>query len=388
MPSELLNSYIGNTPAQSATIQQSQVAMLNSASKNMQNARANIDKTLKTDTFEKKNDKKLLMAGITAGALLLGGGLILLARKGKLGEGCKAFIDKIFKPNDKAAQAAANTVSDATEKAGEAAKKYFQPEIRPEKIIEDTGEILYRAEVLYNPKSVEADVADWVNFRKGLPTLSHLTTGELINPKFNAYEIKPHNYADDTRVFISARDHTRDFANYEVENGVMKRLKSVLQCCTKEPDATMMFELQKNGRCLQTGHFDDGRKYVSFAYANGETYNGSRLGYETVMLVSKGTEFTQSQKDAIRIFKTIDPSIDPKTPVPMYFASATIGDAVPSHSDSELVKRFNKNALLSAISSWAEHSPEFDVDKYMEKAGDTFRTGVKMAKLGNLNQID
>jgi len=60
MPSELLNSYIGNTPAQSATIQQSQVAMLNSASKNMQNARANIDKTLKTDTFEKKNDKKLL----------------------------------------------------------------------------------------------------------------------------------------------------------------------------------------------------------------------------------------------------------------------------------------------------------------------------------------
>lgn len=389
VPSELLNNYILNNGIQNAPVLQTaatQPALQNANIQSQQNAK--IDTAVgKTDTFEKKNNKKAFIGGITAGILILGGGFILLAKKGKLGEGCKNFANKIF--GSKTANNAVDSVQSITGKTEiTGTKQYLLPEICPEKINEETGEILYRAEVSFNPESITDDLNDWAVKRANLSKMSQHTTGCPINPVFSEFEIKPHSYIDDTRIFVSARDYTRDFANYEIENGAMKRLNGTIQECTKEPSATEMFDIQKNKRCLQAGHFDDGRKYVSFAYTNGETYENGRMGYETVMLVSNSTEFTQSQKDAIRIFKTIADDADPKTPIPMYLASATTGGAKICGSDSELVKRFNKNALLSAISSWAEHSPEFDADKYIEKAGDTFRTGYKCKRLGNLNQID
>ena len=387
MPSELLNNCISKM--QSAPVSQTAVTqpvLQNINVQNQQNTKANTV-IQKTDTFEKSN-KKALMGGIAAGTLILGGGFILLAKKSKLGEGCKAFIDKIFKPHDKVVQNAAESAQNISNKTEPAAEKYLPPEICPEKIGDETDEILYRAKVPYESKSIADDLNNWMIYRESLPKMSQTTTGNPINPVFSEFEIKPHNYADDTKIFISARDYTRDFANYEVENGVMKRLKKPIQESTKECSASLMFEMQKNKRCLQTGHFDNGKKYVTFAYTNGETYENGRLGYETVMLVSNGSEFTQAQKDAIRIFKTLDDNLSPTTPLPLYFASATAANAEISKLDSELVKRFNKNTLLSAISSWAENSPKFDVDEYIKKAGDTFRTGLKCARLGNLNQID
>ena len=70
-------------------------------------------KPMPNDKFEKSNKSKkgLIVAGSIGASLVAFGGFVMLAKKGKLGEGCKEFVDKIFKSNKSKVQ---SNVPDAT----------------------------------------------------------------------------------------------------------------------------------------------------------------------------------------------------------------------------------------------------------------------------------
>lgn len=315
------------------------------------------------------NNKKIIKTAAIAGALVaFSAAFIFLGKKGKLGETCKEFINKFFNSSSKTApDIKSKTVAQTS---SEEVKKYLAPEAGNVKIYK----------VICNSESVEADVAQWKKLYDEAPELN--CEGKSLNVKFNEFEIKPHNYKDDTDVFIHRRDYGEDFASYKLENGLMTECKNpcAVPESTREAHAGRYFEFQPNGRCLQTGHFDDGRKYVTFSFFNGEVVDRTRGSLETVMLVSKDNNFTQSQKDVISIFALMgDRKFEPGKATPLSFATIN-PDKNNLYAPCENCHTFrtNKNALLSAISSWAQNLGNFDVDDFISKTGDTFRTGAKM----------
>jgi len=352
MPSELLNNYILNNKAmaQTASLAQTSEKRINSTPK--------IETKSDSAVFHKEDNKKIAPK-IIIGALFLGGGFILLAKKGKLGEGCKSFIDKIFKPHNKPAQTAAHNIETAAkniqgaaEKAETSVKKYLPPEISPQ------GNSM---QVQYNPKSIADDVADWAALHKSMPKeTEYMHDGKHlpINREFTEFEIRPHHYIDDTDIFMCSRDYTNDFENYKIEDGLMKQIRGHVTDGIKKQSNIKNFSFQ-NGSGIETGSYDDGRKYVSFVIYNGEIVD-TRPGYEIFTFVSRNNEFTQTQKDIIRIFEGIgDKKFGANIYTPLTFATITpnlrpdeIGQV---HSNYHIIRRTNRNALLSAISSWAEH---------------------------------
>lgn len=384
MSSELLNNYISNKPV----IQPVAITAVQPVQKAQGGT---IDTTVKTDSFEKKSDKKSIIA-ITMGTLLLGGGFILLAKKGKFGEGVQGFINKLF-GGSKTAESAANNkgkirsyddmIEGGSKKAVAANKvannasntsveKKLPPEIFPVKIDENGVKLFEPFEVKYNPKSVADDVSDWTQLHKKMPKNASPGSPLTINQEFMEFEIKPHNYVNDTDIIMTARDYTCDFQTYKIEDGKMSPIngyaKDGIACDINKEDIAFM----KNGYTGQVGHYDDGRKFVSLHFSNGEMVD-TRTGHEIITLVSNGSEFTQAQKDAIRIFKTLgDRKFGAGISTP--FTCATITPANISDC-SNIVRRTNRNVLLSVISSWAENSPKFNVDEYIQKTGDTFNIG-------------
>lgn len=223
---------------------------------------------------------------------------------------------------------------------------------------------------------VAKDLENWKKLYEAAP-LTTKVEGEaagseiIINPKFKEFEITPHNYKNDTDVYIHAKDYTRDFSSYKLENGSMRSCSSLTNC-TKEPCAS--YHIDISNKALQTGLLDDGRRYVSFALPTGEQDAVKRSSYRTVMLVSKDSDYTPVQKDAIRIFKTLGNQYDLRTAItPINFATIVPAGSGGNPTGDGHIFRTNRNALLSSISSWAKNSPEFEVDGFIKSAGEAFR---------------
>ncbi|MBR5303297.1 MAG: hypothetical protein IKU37_00550 [Candidatus Gastranaerophilales bacterium] len=234
------------------------------------------------------------------------------------------------------------------------------------------GIITFEKEVPTIKTSVADDVANWKKIRETAPKYDDKTP---INTDFDEFIIVPHQYTDDTEILIRGKDYTCDFSVYKVEDGKISKLENArLSEYTREKDSSCLFEIQPDKRCLQTGIFEDGRKYVSCAYQLGETDEAGRIMYETIMLVSKGKEFTQSQKDLIKAFECSKGKRFKNDIPPMIF-----GKYVPSGCKSlpynQAIFLENRNALLSAIYSWSKNVGEFDIEKYLQTQGDIFRIG-------------
>lgn len=221
--------------------------------------------------------------------------------------------------------------------------------------------------------SVAEDVENWDKLRSSAPKFNKWQMP--INTDFDEFPILPHSYVDDTDILIHGRDYTCDFSSYKVEDGKISSLVGIIPKLIKEKNSAYHFELQPDGRCLQTGLFEDGRKYVSCSYLLGETVESNRKNLETLMLVSKGKEFTQSQKDLIKAFECSKGKRFKNDVPPMIFGKYIDRIDAPTSDNNQAIFLENKNALLSTISSWAENVGEFDIENFLKLKGDIFRIG-------------
>lgn len=305
-----------------------------------------LEQTSSKETFIKKNGKKIL--AFTGIALAVGFGALYCLKKHKV-----------------------RSIQPQTENIGNDApvqqiKKYFMPEIKSKEVMD----------VPYEASSVQDDVQNWLDLRSKSPKTFTGLGGKKypINQELNnGFEIKPHNYADDTSVFILKRsaEISPGYATYKVENGYMQKCEDIHSSMPKMKGYYSDPELQKNGFNLQTGHFDDGKKYVSIDFMSGDYDEGGRRGNNIIMLVSDGDSFTQSQKDLIKIANgmvTNDEKFARIISNPFDLASITKRKEYSLLTDREV----HKNTLLSVIYSWAERFEDFSVDKLIDDIGDTF----------------
>ncbi len=253
-------------------------------------------------------------------------------------------------------------------------KLKLQQQLKTKATIEVDGQIIsLDKKVPTISTSISEDVENWDKLRSSAPKFNKWKMP--INTDFDEFPILPHSYIDDTDILIHGKDYTCDFSSYKVEDGKISSLVGIIPRLIKEKSPSYQFEIQPDCRCLQTGLFEDGRKYVSCAYSLGETVESNRINYETLMLVSKGKEFTQAQKDLIKAFECSKGKRFKNDVPPMIFGKYIDKIDAPTSANNQAIFLESKNALLSSISSWAENVGEFDIENFLKLKGDIFRIG-------------
>ncbi len=245
--------------------------------------------------------------------------------------------------------------------------------------------------------NIEDEFSGWVEYCKKTNNKFEQTYGEGKIPTllFKDFEITPHTYKDDTAVetFASGKscmpcvvDYTfnsfdigtyktnqasKEAYFYRTKDWINKHLR------VKTGDAA-----GRNGYgTLVTGATSDGRKILYFTtnFRMADLPNMDKRGSvkEPYMLISQGKEFTQAQKDVIRIF--LDENnlkyMNESSFSPLQFSIAP-NESFVENLDKKMSTAntkhtiHNKTAFFSAIQSWAKQSKEVDVDRILEQAGE------------------
>ena len=333
-------------------------------------------KSMPSDKFVKSNKSKkgLIIAASIGAGLVAFGGFIVLAKKGKLGNGCKEFVDNLFKFGKK------NTDIN-TEKL---LKPETMPSVTPIETKKATTTLYSIPEINNTDKfepinaklndDVAEDVHEWIEYRKKLPIFNNdfAKNGRKFrnNSEFSEFEIIPHTYSDNNTVIASIRGNSRvqtttgeynGYNRWRYKDGKMYRVDNITEV------GVNVFDLN-SGKVgpIGVGYSEDGRRVVSFKFYVGSQDTTFRSAPMKIDLVSDNGEFTQAQKDVIKIYSQADTkyaSQDGNNPLSLCW-----GQASEAVGDSPKQFGFNLNTLLSAIQTWANKlSDDFDFDKAVEK---------------------
>lgn len=234
--------------------------------------------------------------------------------------------------------------------------------------------------------NVDEEFSNWVQKRAKVNQDIQAEYGTIVNPESFGFEIKPHTYLDDTIVesrvagkYINKSSAVSDaeyfWRSFDLEG--TKGYKEteyidMMKCWMRHHFNN--FDIGSDSRdainkgFLQTAATSDGKKIVffntQFAPA-GKFISGTDTRTwvnNSYALISRDGEFTQAQKDIIRIFA------DSKNKGKFMGEISPLQFSFTPTSDLEKVQH-NKAAFFSALQSWAENSAAVDVDKMLKEAG-------------------
>ena len=332
-------------------------------------------KSIPSDKFVKSNKSKksLIVAASIGAGLVAFGGFMVLAKKGKLGNGCKEFVDNLFKFGKK------NTDIN-TEKL---LKPETMPSVTPIETKKATTTLYSIPEINNTDKfepinaklndDVAEDVHEWIEYRKKLPIFNDdfAKNGRKFrnNSEFSEFEIIPHTYSDNNTTIAMIHGNSRVQTTTSEYNGYHRwRYKDgkMYHVSDYEKVGDNVFDL-KSGKVgpIGVGYSEDGRRVVSFKFYVGSVDEKYRPSPIEIDLVSDNGEFTQAQKDVIKIYSQADEkyaSRDGNNPLSLCWGqeSEAVGDSPKQFG-------FNLNTLLSAIQTWANKLDDnFDFDKAVE----------------------
>ena len=200
--------------------------------------------------------------------------------------------------------------------------------------------------------------------------------GDLIRTDFG-FEIEPSTYSDDTDMlamlglkgFITGNQEYQQYAFKTGDNAVyyFSFPKDVVHWIQTKDHVNLREYFGKRNTYLRTMCLDDGRKalftnlnYGPLRRLEDSDERGNMGSY--IVLCSKGEEFTQLQKDLIRIFS------DPKNKFEINNCSGHFSYIFTPESKSSCY--ISKSAFLSLIQSWAKNSAEINVDKLLQEVKD------------------
>ncbi len=334
----------------------------------------------KLDTFEKqdkKSNKGLIIAGSVGAGLVGLGAFLLLAKSGKLGDSCQEFVNKIFKSNACEPPETKIDTDNLTknmptepikksdgiiETAGKKVKKIFEePELSKDSDFDINAKI---------SDDANEDVQKWMEYRNGLPKYNaQISNGKdtgktiRINTEFTDFEIKPHTYNENNATYISIRrnsqlTHRREyfgFKDHKIDDGKLKSVNG----------SAFLNNVDIEYNPISIGRTKDGKRVVSFAFYDGSN-DGTRNSFSKVTLVSETEEFTQAQKDVIKIYsKDGTKCLTQDGNNPLALARAQEEEIIGGKAQK---LKFNYNTLLSAIQTWADRlGDDFDFTKAVEE---------------------
>lgn len=241
-----------------------------------------------------------------------------------------------------------------------------------EKIINKTKEevkkagvtIIDKLEEVKNYKKIDnvsEDLEQWNKKLESSPKVKTFHEGKEVIINVEPQKLIPHNYQEIPECYVCTKHgQPKDFETFKLDFESLNR--------NKEFSVPAIHEKIGSGKrnCI-AGKTSDGKAYTVFCIPNSRRDYVNRPIFETILLVSKDGNFTQVQKDAIKIMKNVDDSAiehGTQNPISQYFMY---------DGKSEGIKGIdmNYNTLLSGIHTWAEkiETPN-NFDDYLNQLND------------------